>query len=207
MRDLGGKLLVMGDANLCYLSGESTHQRRQSGMKDELYEFLSTKGYTQLVKDDTRRKGDEHGCLDHIYMGQLKHVSRVINKNIQGWDHNTVGVELRTDGPVFKRKVITVRKYEKADPDDFQQAWEHSNPNEIFETTDPDRQLEILEFKIKHMLDIVAPEKRFVSSESYAPWVDKELNVRDATIPGDSTWAEHDARKSWWTTPRQSPST
>ena len=204
VRDIRGKLVAMGDANLCYLNGETPHQRRLNKMKDDLHEFLSSKGYAQVVKEDTRRKGAEHGCLDHIYTGQLKHISRVINKNIHGWDHNTVGVELRTDGPVFKRKVIVVRKYEKAEPDDFQQAWVQSNPDEIFESKDVDRQIEVLEFKIKHVLDIVAPEKRFLSSENYAPWVNKEIKqemkerdaLRHSAIIGTNTWAEHDVKKN-----------
>ena len=57
-----------------------------------MFDFLVNKGYAQLVKEDTRRKKDEKGCLDHIYTSQLKYIIRILNKNIHGYDHNTIGV-------------------------------------------------------------------------------------------------------------------
>ena len=204
VKRIPGKLTVMGDANVCYLSEDTAHQRSLTGIREELFGFLAEKGMAQLIKEDTRRRNDERGCLDHIYTAQLKHVIKILNKNIHGWDHNTIGVELRMDAPVYKRKVITERKYEMADPEDFHRAWVQSCPEEIFETDDLDRQIEVLEFKIKHVLDKVAPEKRYVSSENYAPWVDHSIKVemrardkmrREATA-GRLDWATHDKKKA-----------
>ena len=202
-KKIGGKLFMLGDANICYLTDDTAHQKRLSGLKEEMFTMLAEKGYAQIVKEDTRHQKEQRGCLDHIYTSQLKNVARIYNENIHGWDHNTIGVMVRTDAPVFKRKVVTIRHIDKVDPDDFHQAWVQSNPQEIFETKDVERMIEILEFKIKHTLDIVAPEKRFVTSERYAPWVDREIKtqmeirdqLRKDAIAGKVTWAEHDRKK------------
>lgn len=202
-RAIGGKLFMLGDANICYLNEDSAHQRRLGGLREDMFSMLADKGYAQIVKEDTRHQNDQRGCLDHIYTGQLKHIVKIVNKNIHGWDHNTIGVMIRTDGPVFRRKVVNTRPYDKTDKDDFHQAWVQSNPHEIFESQDVDNMIEILEFKIKHSLDIVCPEKNYVTSENYAPWVNREIKaemkirdqMRREAIAGKIPWADHDKKK------------
>ena len=49
----------------------------------------------------------------------------------------------------------------------------------------------------------MAPERRYLSSENYAPWVDKSLKsqmkirdrMRGEAIEGKITWDEHDKKK------------
>ena len=203
VKRIGGKLIILGDANVDYLSEETQHQKNLSNIREEMFGLLADRGYAQLVKEDTRHRGDQKGCLDHIYTGQLKYVDEIFNQNIHGWDHNSIGVRLRTDRPVFRRKVIVKRDYDRVNPDDFHRVWVQSNPQEIFETKDIERMIEILEFKIKHVLDILCPEKRFVTSENYAPWVDKQLKsemkyrdrLRREAIEGKVPWTEHDKMK------------
>ena len=162
-----------------------------------MFGLLAEKVYAQLIKEDTRHRGEQKGCLDHIYTRQIKHVAEIFNENVHGWDHNSVGVKLRTDRPVFRRKVIVKRDYDKVDPDEFHRVWTQSIPDEIFETDGVEIMIDILEFKIKHCLDIVCPEKRFLSSENYAPWVDKQLKKK-----AESTWKEwylnfEDEKQGW----------
>ena len=198
-----GKLTLLGDANIDYLHKDTAHQNSLNNMREDMYEFLSEKGMGQIIKEETRRVKDHSGLLDHIYTKQLSHIAEIYNVNVHGHDHNSVGVLMRTDRPVFKRKVITKRNIDNVMPDDFQQVWTQSNPQEIFETRDLERMIEILEFKIHHCLDICCPEKKFVSSERYAPWVDKDLKrmmthrdaLRYAAIRGQRPWSEHEEKK------------
>ena len=184
VKKIGGKLYAMGDANIDYLREDTAHQKRLGGMRDAMYEMMASKGYTQLIKEDTRFQDGKSGLLDHIYTKQMKYVVNVYNYNIHGHDHNAIGVNIRMDKPAFKPQVVTVRKYESADADYFDQVWVQSNQAEIWANTDIDNMIEKFEHKVRHVCDIVVPEKKFRTSEHYAPWVDsnlkKEMRKRDA---------------------------
>lgn len=182
-KKIGGKLFMLGDANLDFLREDTAHQKRLNKIRESMYEFLAEKGYGQIIKEDTRSQGGQVGLLDHIYTGQMKHVANVYNSNIHGHDHNAIGVNVRMDKAVFRSKIITVRNYDKADVDYYDQIWVQSNPAEIWSTSDIGRMIETLEHKIRHVNDIVVPEKKYRSAENYAPWVDsglkREIRKRD----------------------------
>ena len=91
VKRIGGKLIVMGDANVDYLSEDTAHQKNLTNIREEMFGLLAEKGYAQLIKEDTRHRGEQKGCLDHIYTGQVKHVAEVFNENVHGWDHNLIG--------------------------------------------------------------------------------------------------------------------
>ena len=98
--------------------------------------------------------------------------------------------------------MITVRNYDKADKDDFDMFWHQSFPEEIFETEDIERQIEIFEFKVRHVLDVVAPVRKFKTRENYAPWVDAELKkqIRDRNHLREEAvrtgvWSRHKEKK------------
>ena len=172
---LGGRTVIVGDANLCLVSNDTDHQKRLAPMKDMLYTFLAEKGYGQLIKEKTRFDKNQSGLLDHLYTNQHKFVSRIYNENIHGHDHSMVGVRLRTDKPVFHSDPIKIRHFDKVDPKMFDKVWFQSNPGELWETTDIDKMCEIFKFKLIHVFDILAPEKTYKQRESYAPFVDAEL--------------------------------
>ena len=177
-KKIGGKLFILGDANLCYERDQTAHQKRLGNMKDMMFDMLAEKGYAQLIREDTRHQGEQVGLLDHIYTKSIKYVAEVFNTNVHGFDHNAIGVTLRMDKPMFKSKIVTVRNLEKVDPDEFDQTWNQSNPHELFaERYDIDRMIEILEFKIHYCLDILAPVRRYKTQENYAPWVDRNLKA------------------------------
>ena len=202
VRRIGGKLTVMGDANLCWLTEDTDHQKRLANMKETLYSTLSELGYLQLIKENTRHEKDKKGLLDHIYTKQIKYIDRIYNENVHGHDHNCIGVRMRQDKPIFQSRVVTMRNYDKVEKDDFDKHWHMSNPHEIFDSEDIERQIDIFEFKVRHVLDIVAPVKKFQTKENYAPWVNsdlkKEMRKRDVmrkeAINGGS-WAAFKDKK------------
>ena len=165
---IGGKLFLLGDANIDYLREDTAHQQRLGRLREAMFEFLSEKGYAQIIKEDTRMEDGKVGLLDHIYTGHLKYVANIYNSNVHGHDHNAIGVNVRLDKAVFKSRVITVRDYEKADVDYYDQVWVQSNPGEIWATSHIDRMIEILEHKIRHVNDIVVPERKYKTSASLA---------------------------------------
>lgn len=170
-KGIGGKLFMLGDANVDFLREDTALQKKLGKIRESMYEFLAEKGYGQIIKEDTRHQKDQVGLLDHIYTAQMKHVANVYNSNIHGHDHNAIGVNIRMDRAVFRAKIITVRNYDKADPDNYDKIWVQSNPSEVWSTTDIGRMIDILEHKIRHVNDIVVPEKKYRTSENYAPWV------------------------------------
>ena len=121
-------------ANFSCLREDTAHQKKLGKIRELMYEFLAEKGYGQvIIKEDTRHQKD---LLDHIYTAQMKHVANVYNRNIHGHDHNAIGINIRMDRAVFKAKIITVRNYDKADADHYDQIWTQSNPAEVWSTTD-----------------------------------------------------------------------
>ena len=197
-KKITGKLVMMGDANLCYERDNTPHQRSLSNMKDMMFDMMAEKGYAQVVREDTRHQGKQVGLLDHIYTKQLKYISQIYNTNVHGFDHNAIGVTLRMDKPMFRSKVVTIRKLDSVDPKDFDQVWNQSNPAELYaEKYNIDRMIEILEFKCHHVLDILSPIRRYKTRENYAPWVDKSLKeilkerkrLRKEAISGRIDWS------------------
>ena len=63
-KKIGGKLVMLGDANIDYLNDDTAHQRTLAGLREEMVSLLAEKGYAQLIKEDTRHRGDQKGCLD-----------------------------------------------------------------------------------------------------------------------------------------------
>ena len=129
VNQLKGKIVLMGDTNICDMNETTVHQKSLSTLRDMMREKLVGEGYTQLIRDTTRHQdGQGSGCLDHVYTREGRHVARVYNQNLTGYDHNMVGVRIRTDKPVFIPRTITTRDDETVDPLMFHQIWHHFNP-------------------------------------------------------------------------------
>ena len=187
VKSIGGKVFVLGDANIDYLREDTPHQKKLGKIRELMYEMMAARGYIQVIKEDTRfqkcKDKDEIGLLDHVYTNSMKYVANVYNSNIHGYDHNAVGIKVRMDKPVFREQIITNRNYDKVDPKDFDQIWIQSNPSEIWETRNIEKMVAMFVHKVIHVLDILAPERKFKLTENYAPWVNgalkKEMRERD----------------------------
>ena len=77
---IGGKLFLLGDANIDFLREDTAHQQRLGNLRESMFEFLSERGYSQIIREDTRMEDGKVGLLDHIYTAQLKFVSNIYNK-------------------------------------------------------------------------------------------------------------------------------
>ena len=174
-----GRLVLMGDTNICDMNEQTAHQKSLAGLRDMMREQLVGEGYTQMIKDTTRHlDGQVSACLDHVFTRESKYVVRTYNQNLTGFDHNMVGCRVRTDKPVFIPKTLTIRDDETVDPMVFHQIWHHYNPWEIMAEKDPERAAEIFNFKLNMVMDTVAPTKVFQARENYAPWVTPEMRER-----------------------------
>ena len=191
-----GPLVMMGDSNVCDINEESAHQRSLNGIREMIRERLVGAGKTQMVKYTTRHMpGQTAACLDHVYTKEGKHIARTFNQNATGFDHNMIGVRVRTDRPVFIPRTIVEQNVDIVDPLVFHRVWHMINPWEVMNENDPEKAAEILEFKINSAVDIVAPKKIYQARESYAPWMDEELRKRK--IKRDMMHAEAVTSGEW----------
>ena len=177
-KSLGGndKTILMGDMNFCMINITNSYQRQFDHIRDSVYDNFLLDGYTQLVEDFTRyQTNDTPGLLDHIYVNDVRYIERVYNVSMINSDHNLVGLRLCHDGPVRRVKTFTKRDIKGIDQKKFEDQLLLTNLWEIFLENDVDTALHKLNLKIRHVLDIHAPEKLRVVRGNDSKWITPEL--------------------------------
>ena len=178
-----GRTLVIGDMNVD-LYNLTDHQKKLEELRYEIEEKLIAGGWLQMIKDPTRSQtGCRDSCIDHIYVTHYTHVDFVENINVSGTDHNLIGAHLQFDSPVFVPKSFPYRNIDGIPEEAFEKEFLNSDISEVYNCHDPDTCLEILEFKIKRVMNRLAPERIITTRPNYAPWMTpdlkKELTRRD----------------------------
>ena len=80
---------------------------------------------------------------------QVDKTERTWNESFSGYDHNLVGVRVKTKGKIFKSETFEFRNLDPVTVEDFREAWEQGNPDDIFlERRDVSEALRIWEHKV-----------------------------------------------------------
>ena len=132
----------------------------------------------QMIHKPTCVQGSNSACLDHLYISNTKFVEHVVNNNVCATDHHLIGCKMRTDKPVFIPEEFFTRNIKKVTPEEFHNLWSTSGLHEIFRQPDPDLALDVLEYKIIHVLNKLAPIRKVKTREIYSPWLTSELKSK-----------------------------
>ena len=174
---------LLGDLNICMSGRESQQANNMRNMKALIEDEILARGWSQLIKSDTRiqkirSKGTvqiQKSCLDHLYLKEVDYISKIVVENVTGFDHSTIGGHLLYDKPVKRPEVIELRKIDDIPEGDFQNLYLRSGFQKIFQSKDPDEAIEIFEDVVHSVLNILAPLKKIHLREKYLPYVTLEI--------------------------------
>ena len=173
-----GKVLALGDTNVD-LYNVSDHQKKLIELRSLIEDELIAGGWLQMIKDFTRsQQGQRSSCIDHVFTTHYTFVDYTENQNESGTDHNLVGVHLNFTTPVFKQTSFVYRNINGIKDDHFEREFLRGHIEEVYECREPDLCLQILENKIKRVLNRLAPEKTITTHQNYAPWMTSELKKK-----------------------------
>ena len=175
---LRGRVYAVGDMNLSYWKHDTPYLRKQVPMKDMLMDKIISKGYAQLISQDTHwHHNGNSSCLDHLYSRHcqyLFHDSIRVSRQL-GYDHGYISFKLSLESPAFTQDVIETRNIKKLDPEEFDREWNKLQFDDFWNEPDVDELVELFAHKVRLVLDKLAPKRKFVVKSNNAPYLTKEL--------------------------------
>ena len=175
-----GKCLLLGDMNFDPDPNPTTSQQKGLWRVRELiHGDILMRGWNQLVTDITWSwPGKKSSCIDHIYTNAENFVEHVFREQITGTDHYAIGVKVRLKTPVFVSSSFLHRSIDKVKKDHFEGVFCNMRVHEVYNSTEVDESLGHLCHKILTSLNIVAPEKKVITSEKHARWMTPEILLK-----------------------------
>ena len=127
---------------------------------------------------------------------------RTWNLELSGYDHHLVGVRYKAKGIVFKSETFEYRDLARVMPEEFQEAWESTNPADIFEEReDVNEAVSIWEHKMLVALEKVAPLQRVTTKPRTNAWFTKEhrrlCDERDLMKKEADLWETREAKNRY----------
>ena len=183
---MGLEIHIQGDLNLNFLDFSnlsilptSSQSVKLKSLIIALQDKIVPHGFTQLVQTATRIwPGVEPSLLDHHWTNHPHKVSDV-HAFFQGAsDHKMIFSIRRTKKIICKPKLIKKRSFKNFDPTTFTEAVKKISWLEVYLCEDLDTAVTLLENKINHILDEMAPVKVIQVRSSYAPWMSAETKAR-----------------------------
>ena len=170
------KSVVIGDFNFDPCPS-TEYQRSLESIRTCINDVVLPEGWRQLITGVTRREvKQEPATLDHVYVNAVDKTERTWNVNMTGYDHNLVGVRVKSRGIIFHAETFEYRNLKKVTTEMFQKAWNESNPSDIFnEREDPSEAVRIWEHKMQLTLETVAPMRRITTTPRHNQWMTTEL--------------------------------
>ena len=193
------KAICIGDFNFDPYPGND-YQRSLESIRTCINDVILPAGWRQLIRGHTRAEpGQEPALLDHVYVNTVDRTERTWNQNCSGYDHNLVGVRIKSQGTIFRAETFEYRDLATVTEADFAEAWERGRPSDIFEEReDPSEALRIWEHKLHLALEDVAPLKRVTTRPKRNPWMTKELRdmceERDLMRKEAGLWRTREAK-------------
>ena len=106
---LKGKGVCLGDFNFDPFP-TTEYQKGLEPIRTLVNNIILPVGWRQLIRGETRFEADvTPSLLDHIYVNQVDCTSRTWNENVTGYDHNLVGVRVKSQGVIFKSETFEYR--------------------------------------------------------------------------------------------------
>ena len=175
-----GKCLVMGDFNFDPdPNPTTTHQQSLQHIRELVEAEITMRGWKQLVQEITRSwEGQKSACIDHIYTNRENFVEHVYVENTTGTDHRAVGVKVRLKNPVFVSSSFLHRSIDRVEKGMFENVFCNSMIHEVYNASNVNEALSKLNSKILRALNVVAPEKKVITSEKHAKWMTPEILVK-----------------------------
>ena len=169
------KSIVAGDFNF---DPESTteYQRSLESIRTCVNDTILPAGWRQIIRGHTRSEANQEAALlDHIYTTAVDCTERTWNQNCSGYDHNLVGVRIKSQGKIFRAETFEYRDLKNVTVKAFEEAWNKFSPEDIFNEKDPSEAVRIWEHKVHLTLEEVAPLKRVTTKPKNNPWMTREL--------------------------------
>ena len=168
------KCICVGDFNFDPFPG-TEYQRALEQFRTCVNDVILPAGWRQLARGPTRLEvGQEPALLDHCYVNQVDRTERTWNLDCSGYDHHIVGVRFKAKGVIFNAETFEYRNLSTVTFEQFQEAWDSINPEEIFEEKDdPLEVVSIWEHKMLVALEMVAPLQRVTTKPRKNYWFTK----------------------------------
>ena len=140
---------------------------------------------TTVTRHSSRRGNTAETCIDNIFTNSdLIAEAKTLNLNIS--DHLAIFVRRKKARLVYKKVAFIGRSYRNFVKEDFQNELIGSDWNEFYEQRDPNKCWQTMEGKIRSILDVTCPRKKFRVREVREPWVTdeilEEINDKDAYL-------------------------
>ena len=176
------EVVVTLDANLDHLTWRSTEDLpphhssvRLKSLVDAVFDRIIPLGVTQLVTGATRiERGQPRAGLDHLYSNRSDRLSQVQTFFTGVSDHKLLKVTRYTKSYKELPRYVKKRTFKNFDEDKFKDRIEECRLEDIYSCSNVDIAAELLTNKITHILDDMAPIKRFQTRTKYAPWLSNE---------------------------------
>ena len=171
--------IITGDFNVNYLQPESSDFKMLS---DSIVEPFNL---TQVIKQPTRVTEKSSTLIDLMF---VKHADKVKSHGavaVPGVsDHHLIYMTYDIKKPHFKPIKVTTRNFKNFDFAGFHAAAELANFENVYNVTNINDKVTILENTINDLLDIYAPYKTYtITKENSTPWLNDEIrnvmNIRD----------------------------
>ena len=171
--------ILTGDFNVNMLNVDSSDFR---ALSDSIIEPFSLK---QVINTPTRITATSSTLIDNIFVKNVEKVSAHGNCAVPGVsDHNLIYIAYDVKKPKFEPYKVTTRNFKNFNLEEFLAAAETANFENIYNVTNVNDKVTVLENTINDLLDIFAPYKTFtVTKENSTPWINDEIrevmNLRD----------------------------
>ena len=196
------KCICVGDFN--FDPDPSTeYQRSLEQIRTCVNDVILPAGWRQIIRGPTRLEAEqEPALLDHCYVNQVDRTERTWNLDCSGYDHHLVGVRFKAKGTLFKAETFEYRNLTNVTPEMFQEAWDDTNPSDIFEEKDdPSEAVRLWEHKMLVALETVAPLQRMTSRPKKNEWFTKEhkemCDNRDLMKREADLWRTREAKNRY----------
>mgnify|MGYP007045166161 CR=1 FL=1 len=99
------------------------YQKSLESIRSCVNDIMLPAGWRQLVRGHTRAEpGHGAATLDHIYTNAVDRTERTWNQNCSGYDHNLVGVRIKSHGTIFRAETFEYRDLKNVSEETFAEA-------------------------------------------------------------------------------------